>query len=87
MRRFVLVSDAFGVYVGSFLGLGFWSRLDAAGQTSAVTFETPFAAAEFGDAAGLADDDLRAVEVEVAHPSGAYATREECAAAGVRWEP
>lgn len=39
--RYVLVSRIHGIYLGSALGMGFWTGLDAAGQTEAVTFESP----------------------------------------------
>jgi hypothetical protein len=40
MEKFILVHKEDGVYVGNALGLGFWSRLDAADQESAVTFDS-----------------------------------------------
>lgn len=36
--RYVITHPDMGIYLGSWLGLGFWSMLDAAGQTHAVTF-------------------------------------------------
>ncbi len=36
-ESFVLVSDEMGIYLGEAFGLGFWSRLDPAGQTHAVS--------------------------------------------------
>jgi hypothetical protein len=36
--RVVLTHPEMGVYLGSFLGMGFWTLLDTAGQTQAVTF-------------------------------------------------
>lgn len=36
--RVVIASDELGVYLGSALGLGFWSKLDDAGQYCAITF-------------------------------------------------
>lgn len=35
----VIVHPKMGIYLGCALGLGFWSKLDAAGQTMATTFE------------------------------------------------
>lgn len=40
----VIVHLDMGVYLGSALGLGFWSALDSAGQCEAVTFENETAA-------------------------------------------
>lgn len=34
----VILSELNGVYLGSCMGLGFWSKLDPVGQPSAVTF-------------------------------------------------
>lgn len=39
-ERVVITHPERGVYVGNAMGLGFWSRLDPAGQSSVVTFET-----------------------------------------------
>lgn len=36
----VIVHDEMGVYLGSCMGLGFWTLLDPAGQPSACTFES-----------------------------------------------
>ena len=38
--RFVIVHPEWGIYLGSCVGLGFWSQLDPVGQTHAVTFES-----------------------------------------------
>lgn len=38
--RFVMVHYDFGVYLGNCMGLGFFSMLDTAGQSTAVTFDT-----------------------------------------------
>lgn len=37
--RCVIIHPKFGVYLGNCLGLGFWTLLDTAGQSEAVTFE------------------------------------------------
>lgn len=37
--RFVLVHPEMGIYLGSCMGMGFWSKLDPVGQPCAVTFE------------------------------------------------
>lgn len=36
--RFVIVHPEMGVYLGSAIGFGFWSKCDPVGQTAAVTF-------------------------------------------------
>lgn len=40
MKRYVITDAEWGVYLGCYLGLGFWSLLDTAGQDCACTFET-----------------------------------------------
>lgn len=35
---YVLYDETLGVYLGGCMGLGFWSKLDPAGQDAAVTF-------------------------------------------------
>lgn len=42
----VVVHPDHGIFVGAALGLGFWSKLDNAGQSSVATFETMDEAAE-----------------------------------------
>ena len=91
MKRFVLYGDVVGVYLGSAMGLGFWSKLDPVGQSSACTFDSKEAVDAFvahGSSSG--EPILRkysAVEVEVEAP-GRYASISECVAAGLpAWEP
>ena len=38
MNEFVITHPEMGIYLGSAMGLGFWSKLDPVGQPSAVTF-------------------------------------------------
>jgi len=37
-KRYVAEHPKYGYFLGEFLGLGFWSRLDPVDQTSAITF-------------------------------------------------
>lgn len=39
-RRVVITHPEFGTYIGGFLGMGFWTNLDCAGQTECVTFDS-----------------------------------------------
>lgn len=39
-RRFVLYVETWGVFVGTFLGLGFWSKTDPVDQPCAPVFDT-----------------------------------------------
>ncbi len=36
--RIVITHPEMGIYLGSFIGLGFWTMLDPAGQPSSTTF-------------------------------------------------
>lgn len=49
MKAFVLYSkdEHYGVFLGEFWGLGFWSNCDPVGQTHACTFESPEQGEEF----------------------------------------
>lgn len=40
MPRFLIIDADLGVYLGACLGLGFWSKLDPAGQDAAITFSS-----------------------------------------------
>jgi hypothetical protein len=37
---YVIYNEQDGIFLGAFLGLGFWSKLDSAGQDHAATFES-----------------------------------------------
>lgn len=87
MKRLVIFDDEMGIYLGSCIGLGFWSKLDPVGQTHAVTFESDESIAfvmshwECGP-----PNNWRAVPVDVA--TGDYASIAECEAAGLPgWNP
>ena len=87
MIRYVLFSDEAGVYLGSCMGLGFWSKLDSAGQTHACVFES-----EAQVAVMLAAWDsqppfaMRTVAVDCADEYAA--SIQECATAGLpAWAP
>ena len=40
MQRIIVIHDEMGIYIGSCIGLGFWTLLDSVGQHSVVTFST-----------------------------------------------
>ena len=85
MARFVIYHEANGIYLGSSMGLGFWSKLDPVGQDHAVTFETReeallHLASWEGTLTGCL---IKPVSVE-----GEYAPIEACVQAGLpRWDP
>ena len=36
--RYLLLHPEWGIYIGAFLGMGFWSKLDPVGQNYAISF-------------------------------------------------
>lgn len=46
-HRYIIVDKEWGVYIGSAMGMGFWSKLDPVGQSCAATFGTPVEAMEW----------------------------------------
>lgn len=90
----VLVHPEHGVYLGNFLGLGFWSKLDPAGQEAAVVFPSVDEARRFAQSWDLADtpeadrqvylDSLACVEVEIDSLDGEpFASVAACQKAGL----
>jgi len=79
----IILSKSLGVYLGSCMGFGFWSKPDPVGQTESVAFEDQTAAEEFmltWD--GLADLPSDMSYPEVKSHDGQYVTMEECVNAG-----
>lgn len=89
MKRFVVYSEEKGIYLGSCMGLGFWSKLDAVGQVAAVTFSGQESVDKF---VKTVDDpkvfaDVKLVEVDVPEHDKYYASIDECVKAGLpSWE-
>jgi len=63
IKRYLLVHKEFGIYLGSCLGMGFWSELDPAGQTEACTFESEDAALKYMESW---DDQLKVTPIAIA---------------------
>lgn len=85
MRRFVITHPELGIYIGQWIGLGFWTLLDPAGQPAATTFESPEDALEFirsWDTNEIPDGYYSFNPVEVASPP--FATIAELKAAGLK---
>jgi len=85
--RFVIYSETNGVFLGDFLGMGFWSKLDPVGQDSAIAFDTSEQALEL-----LRRQpelvDARVVPVETNGSDGRWVTNVECVTAGLPfWDP
>lgn len=84
--RFVLYAPVEGIYLGSTMGFGFWSKLDPAGQDSAVTFENEEAACKFARTRCRSVVGAKPVKVEVDEAAPEYASIDQCEKAGLpRW--
>lgn len=76
--RYLVFHDEWGVFLGEWLGMAFWSTLDAVGQTAAPTFESMSAALEFfkGEmyrdlkVTGVWPDDGTYITQDVLHAQG-----------------
>ena len=79
---YVIYSEELGVYLGSCLGLGFWSKLDPAGQDYAVTFPSVEACKQWIDSW---DSKLESPwkAVEVTPDSSGFASVASCVRAGL----
>ena len=78
----VIYSETDGVYLGSFLGLGFWSKLDAVGQMTAPAFASEAVAEDYmasWDCGRPADVRL----VEVTPDQNGDVTMAACVSAGL----
>ena len=84
MKRYLLIHPTFGVFLGHALGLGFWSKSDASGQTSACTFPSPEVAHQFASTWHTQVDGLTTLPVEADQKEGPhfYASMAACIKAG-----
>lgn len=92
--RTVIYHKEWGIYLGSCMGMGFWTKLDPAGQDSAVTFASQSEAEEVIATWDHKPEpaDLQFVAVKTKYLEGDlysnFATRIECVAAGLdAWDP
>lgn len=87
MTRYLLYSEDYGIYLGSFLGMGFWSSLDSAGQDEAITFESEKFAINFMKTWESQVPDVKIIPIEIREGNW-YATIEQCVAIGLpAWNP
>jgi len=83
-QRVILHHKQMGIYLGSALGFGFWSKLDPAGQDSAWTFES----------ISQAKDAIASWDSPVEHPlftyvetEGEFASIQQCMDVGLEgWD-
>lgn len=84
-QRVILHHKEMGIYLGSALGFGFWSKLDPCGQDAAWTFESVQQAEE---AIASWDSPIENPMFTHVETDGEFATIQQCAAAGLDpWEP
>ena len=79
--RILIYSEADGVYLGSCMGLGFWSELDSVGQEEAVTFESIDDAKNYLETWKEKVSNIIFLPVET---ENRYASEKECLKAGVK---
>ena len=81
-QAFVLVHPEMGVYLGSCMGLGFWSKLDPAGQSCAPTFASKLEAEDYMATWDGGRPD--GIDFALVTPDdGTYASIAACSAAGL----
>lgn len=88
-RAVVIQHDQMGIYLGHCLGLSFWSKLNAAGQISAVVFPNAADAKAHmeGWDGGVPAGAITYPEVEADLLNGRYASLDACVRAGLpEWE-
>lgn len=81
-ERYVITHPEMGIYLGQWIGLGFWSKLDPVGQPAAITFASIAEAEEFmasWDNGRPADASTAAVIAD----DGEFATIAACVRAGL----
>lgn len=87
MKRYVLYSEDYGIYLGSMLGMGFWTNLDPVGQDEAITFENEKVANEFMQTWNSQAPNVQIISINV-NDNSIYATIEQCVSAGLpSWNP
>lgn len=77
----LIVSESLGIFLGSCLGFGFWSKVDPVGQMSAPVFANHNAA--LGFVATWADKPSDLSYVPITPDFETYASMECCVAAGL----
>lgn len=71
-----------GIYLGSALGMGFWSKIDPVDQPSAVTFPSAEEALAHAKTWDVTGENRNTCEVDI-DDGDHYATRDSCARAGL----
>lgn len=85
--RWVIYNEEWGVYLGSCIGLGFWSKMNPVGQTHCACFTDPDSAASLISEWHCQSTDYRIIQVQVKDPNKG-ASVAECVEAGLpAWSP
>lgn len=80
-QGYILYTEDKGIFIGDFLGLGFWSNWDPGDQDHAVVFESKEIAEQVISSWLAHPGNYRLVAIK--HEKPHYASREEISAAGL----
>jgi hypothetical protein len=87
MKKYVLYNEEQGIFLGGWMGLGFWTKLETGGQDAACTF----ASVKDGEdyiATWPADQRNKEYKLVQVEAIGRWATIQECVEAGLpSWIP
>ena len=85
--RYLLMHPEWGIFIGTFLGMGLWSKLDCLGQAYAVTFSSATEALEWAqDSCPVECKKMFTTYLTTKEKS--HATIAEIVAAGLEgWDP
>lgn len=86
-QAWVIYSEKHGVYLGSFIGLGFWSREDTVGQAHCACFRSPDEAAGCVSGWEGSPDDISYRQVMVEDPAQGASIAECVEAVLPAWFP
>lgn len=82
MPRYILNHPEWGVFVGEFIGLGFWTQLDSVEQTEVVTFRDIETANLYMKMLHPSPcDQVQVIEVDT---DAVYATELQCVTVGAK---
>ena len=83
-KRFVIVHEIDGIFVGHAMGHAFYSNIDCVGQCCVATFESEEQCATFiSDTGDFPMDMFKVIPVEVSDKDPTYAHPDELDAAGL----
>ena len=88
MKRHVIYSDDAGFFLGDFLGMGFWSKWDTAGQSEAPAWDKKEEVEKFiiENMSG-GPNGIQVVELDCNGPHGGATIQDVISAGYEGWEP